>query len=264
MNAIVTAGGEADSHQPLYEVTHGGLKSMIEISGKPMVQWVLDAMSDCSEIERVVVVGLPPETDLVCQHPLILLPDHGDMIQNIQAGAEEVIRVDPRATHAVLAAADIPSLRGEIIDWLLVQVKDLDQDIYYTVAARETMETTFPASRRTYAHFKDIEVCGGDLHCFRLAAATEESPLWKRLINSRKSPLRQASILGYDTLFFLMLRRLTLKDAEATVCKRLGIRGQAVLSPYAEIGMDVDKPFQLEIVRDYIAKHHERYPANAE
>jgi hypothetical protein len=33
------------------------------------------------------------------------------------------------------------------------------------------------------------------------------------------------------------------------VSKRLGLRGRAVVCPYAEIGMDVDKPFQLEIMR---------------
>jgi len=73
MNAIVTAGGETEPKQPLYEIAHGGLKSMIEVAGKPMVQWVLDAMGKSTEIERVVVVGLPPETDLVCAHPLVLL-----------------------------------------------------------------------------------------------------------------------------------------------------------------------------------------------
>jgi hypothetical protein len=33
------------------------------------------------------------------------------------------------------------------------------------------------------------------------------------------------------------------------VTKRMDITGQAVFSPFAEIGMDVDKPHQLEILR---------------
>ena len=264
MNAIVTAGGATEPKQPLYEITRGGLKAMIEIAGKPMVQWVLDALSQCKDIERVVVVGLSPETDLGCAHPLIVLPDFGGMLNNIQAGAREIQRLDPHATHAILASGDLPTLRGEIVDWLICQVKDPDQDIYYTVIERSTMERDFPGSKRTYVHLKDTQVCGGDLHCFRLSAATEENPVWKRLIESRKRPLRQASILGYDTLFFLMLRQLSLQDAEATVCKRLGIKGRAVLSPYPEIGMDVDKPFQLELVREAFARNREKYAPKAE
>lgn len=263
MNAIVTAGGETEPKQPLYEIAHGGLKSMIDVAGKPMVQWVLDAMGHSTEIERVVVVGLPPETDLVCAHPLILLPDEGDMLRNIQSGAREILRLDPGAEYALLSSSDIPALRAEMIDWLICQVKDFSQDIYFTLIERETMEGGFPGSKHNYTHLKDSEICAGDLHCFRLQTAADETPLWKRLIETRKKPLRQASILGYDTMLFLMLRQLTLKDAEATVCKRLGIRGQALLSPYPEIGMDVDKPFQLELIREYIAKQHEKHPSRA-
>jgi hypothetical protein len=82
--------------------------------------------------------------------------------------------------------------------------------------------------------------------------AVEESPLWKNLIDARKSPLRQASLLGYDTLFYLVLRQLSIQGAEEKVSQRLGIQGRAVLCPFAEIGMDVDKPFQLEIVREVL------------
>lgn len=264
MNAIVTAGGTAQAGEPLYDLTQGGLKSMIDIAGKPMVQWVLDALSEAPCIERVVVVGLPPETDLMCSHPLTLISDQGDMVLNIRAGAREVARLDPNATHGMLVSGDLPGLRGEIIDWLAEQTQDPDYDIGYTVIERATMEKQFPGSKRTYIHLKDSEVCGGDLHAFRLQIAVDENPLWKRLIDARKSPLRQASMLGYDTVFFLMLRQLSLNHAIATVSKRLGIKGQAILSPYAEIGMDVDKPFQLEMMRHYLASRQERDAAAAE
>src|SRR5512133_3044063 len=95
MKAIVTAGGEAQPKDPLYEVTRGGLKSMLEIAGKPMVQWVLDALAQSEQIEEIVLVGLPPETDVLCGKPLTLLPDHGGMLENILAGAKEVQRRDP-------------------------------------------------------------------------------------------------------------------------------------------------------------------------
>jgi GTP:adenosylcobinamide-phosphate guanylyltransferase len=257
MIAIITAGGEALPGKPLYELTHGGLKAMLEIAGKPMVQWVLDALSETSGIDQVIVVGLPLETDLVCAHPLILLPNHGDMLSNIQAGAEKALEINPNATHAILCSSDIPAIRPDIIEWLMDQAKDLDQDIYYTVIERAVMEELFPSSKRTYTHLKDLQVCGGDVHCFRLGAAVEDNPFWKRLIDARKSPVRQASLLGYDTLFFLMLGQLRLKDAEETVCKRLGIQGRAILCPYAEVGMDVDKLFQFEIMSEYLAKPHE-------
>jgi molybdopterin-guanine dinucleotide biosynthesis protein A len=263
MIAIVTAGGRAEPGQPLYEITRGGQKTLIDIAGRPMVQWVLDALSASSSVERVFLIGLPPEAGLKCAHPMAMLPDQGDMLANILAAAKEVQCAAPQETHALLVSGDIPALRAEMVDWMVSAVKDLGQDMYYTAIERRTMEACFPSSRRTYLAMKDVEVCGGDLHCFRLAAANEANPLIKRLIDTRKNPLRQASMIGFSTLFWLVLRQLTLKDVEKRVCQRLGLRGRVLVSPYAEIGMDVDKPFQLDIIQEYFARGHERNTAKA-
>jgi len=258
MNAIVTAGGITQPGEPLYEVIPGGLKSMIEIAGKPMVQWVLDALSEATTIKNVVVVGLPLEEDLQCKHRLSLVTDHGGMLPNAQAGAKEVVRLDPDASHALLVTGDLPALRGDIVDWLAGQVCQMEHDLCYTVIERKTMETQFPQSKRTYVRLQDGEFCGGDMHSFRLEAALTDNPLWKRIINARKSPMRQASLLGFDTLFFLMLQRLSLQSGETMISKRMGITGRVIVSPYAQIGMDVDKPFQLKMLREYLVRGHEK------
>ena len=71
-----------------------------------------------------------------------------------------------------------------------------------------------------------------------------------QLIGNRKSPIKQAKIIGFGTLFALFTRRLTLDDAIKRVCERIGIQGRAIVWPYAEACMDVDKPHQLELMRD--------------
>ena len=47
----------------------------------------------------------------------------------------------------------------------------------------------------------------------------------------------------------MLTRRLSLEDAVPRVEKQLGIRGRAILCPYAELAMDVDKPHQFEILQ---------------
>jgi hypothetical protein len=66
---------------------------------------------------------------------------------------------------------------------------------------------------------------------------------------ARKNPIRQASLIGLDTVLLLLLKQLTIQEAVRRIGKRLEIRGRALDCPYAEIGMDVDKPFQLEIMQ---------------
>jgi hypothetical protein len=75
-----------------------------------------------------------------------------------------------------------------------------------------------------------------------------QDDLAQKIIESRKSPFKQAAMIGFDSLLLLLLRRLTLEDAVQRVGRRFDLRGQAVVCPYPEIGMDVDKPFQFDIL----------------
>jgi hypothetical protein len=52
----------------------------------------------------------------------------------------------------------------------------------------------------------------------------------------------------------LLMRLISLDSAVKTVSRRLKISGRAIICPYAEVGMDVDKPHQLEIIRQDLAK----------
>jgi hypothetical protein len=185
-----------------------------------------------------------------------MLEDCGDMVSNIIAGARDITSRCPGETYALCVSADIPAITAEMVDWVAERVLEADYEIYYNVIERKTMEARYPGSRRTYIHLKGIECCGGDLNAIRLSLAATENALWDRLIAARKSPLRQAAMIGYDTLFMLLLRQLSLREAEEAVGRRLGVRAQALLCPYAELGMDVDKPFQLEIMREDLARRH--------
>ena len=141
-----------------------------------------------------------------------------------------------------------------MVDWLVNLVQKSDGNVFYNAITRQVMESRYPGSHRTYVHLKDYEVCGGDMNALRLSVLDTENPMWKRLVEARKSPLKQASIIGYDILLSLLLRRLTLPQAEKRVSLRLGIQGRAILCPYAEVGMDVDKPHQLELMQVDLAR----------
>jgi GTP:adenosylcobinamide-phosphate guanylyltransferase len=254
MYAIVTAGGIPQPGEPLYEYTQGKSKALLDVAGKPMVQWVLDALSGASTIERVVFMGLSPDEGLQCAKPMTFIPNQGEMLQNILSGVRKVLELAPKATHALVVSSDIPAITPESVDWVVNTTLQTDHDLFYNVIARETMEKRFPGSRRSYVHLKDIEACGGDMNLVRTITATGHDELWRRIIDSRKSALKQAALLGFDLLFLLMLRMLTIEKAEKKISKRIGLKGKVLVCPYAEVGMDVDKPHQLEIMRLDLAK----------
>jgi len=259
MDAIVTAGGIPLPEEPLYPETQGHPKALVDIAGKPMIQWVLDALSESKIVENVVIVGLTEKSSVTCKKSFHFIPNQGKMIENLRAGAEKVLELNPKAEYVLIVSSDIPAISGEMVDWTVNTAMQTDEDIYYNIIQREVMEKRFPSSKRTYTRLKDMDVCGGDMNVGRISLILEEdADLWEKITNARKSPLKQAGLIGFDTLFLLLFRQLTLEKAAANIMKRLKITGRAIVCPYAEIGMDIDKPHQLEIMRADLAKAQRR------
>jgi GTP:adenosylcobinamide-phosphate guanylyltransferase len=254
MDAVVIAGGSPLPDEPLYSYTQGAYKALLDVAGKPMIQWILDALSGAQCVDRVLIVGLSPDLAIHCARPVFYVPDQKSMLENIRAGVKRAVELNPGTQHVLTVSSDIPGITSEMVDWVANTALQTDDDLYYNVISREVMEARYPGSRRSYIHLKDLELCGGDMNVIRAQTVTSHEALWKRLIDSRKNALKQAALLGFDTLILLMLRVLTLERGVKLVSKRLGIRGRAVVCPYAEVGMDVDKPHQLEIMRADLAQ----------
>jgi GTP:adenosylcobinamide-phosphate guanylyltransferase len=255
MYALITAGGFPKPDESLYKISRGGNKALIDLCGKPMIQWVLDALNGSELINHVVIVGLPSAISLICKHPITLIENQGDMIENIRAGAEEILKQDPADQITLLISSDIPAITSEMIDRIVNAVENQPYDVFYSVVERKVMEKRYSESRRTYTQLKDIELCGGDVHALRPSIASRNNPLWDRILAARKNPLKQAWLVGIDTLFFFITRQMNLEKAAIFLSKKLGIKGNAVLLPFAEMGMDVDKAFQYEImVKDLCQK----------
>ncbi|HNB54145.1 MAG TPA: nucleotidyltransferase family protein [Anaerolineales bacterium] len=254
MDAIVTAGGIPKPGEPLYEFTQGRPKALLELAGKPMVQWVLDALGASKKVDHIVVVGLNENSGLTSNKPLYYLPNQGGMLENILAGAQKLLTIHPASQTMVSVSSDVPALTGEIMDWLVGEVEKSDHDVFYNVIPRETMENRFPGSKRTFTKFKDIEICGGDVTAFRTRMLTTEGGVWRELIEARKNVLKQAAIIGWGTFFLLFTRQLTLQGAVERVSQRLEINAKLLKSPYPEVGMDVDKPYQMEMLQNELAR----------
>jgi GTP:adenosylcobinamide-phosphate guanylyltransferase len=257
MDAIVTAGGIPIPEDPLYPYTNGDCKALVDVAGKPMIQWVLDALGEADNVENVIIIGLSPKSDVTCKKPLYYISNQGRMLANIVAGVSKSLELNPQSQYVLVASSDIPGINAEMVDWLVETCMETREDIYYGVIPREVMETRYPGSNRTYTKLKDIQLCGADMHITHVSMATEHLDMWEELIGNRKSPLKQAATIGFGTLFRVATRSITLDELVRTVTERLDITGRPIIWEHAEPGMDVDKPHQLELIREDLEKLHQ-------
>ena len=252
MDALITAGGIPKPGEPMYPLTQGRSKVLLPVAGKCMAQWVLDALGASTRVRRAVVVGL--EGGLQYPRELVYLPDQGSLLDNMLAGARKILELDPQAQYLLLLSADVPAVTAAQIDWVIGQALATQDDVYYCVIERRLMEGRFPGCRRTFYRFRDEQVCGGDVAVVSTRVFSMDTGIWQRLTEARKSPLKTAAAIGFGLLFLFLIGRLTIDETVRRAGLRLKVRGRAIHCPYPEVGMDVDKPFQLELVEEYLRR----------
>ncbi|MDX1436607.1 MAG: nucleotidyltransferase family protein, partial [Anaerolineales bacterium] len=140
MDALIAAGGTPGPEEPLYSLTQGQPKALLEIAGKPIAQWVLDAVSSAGNIDNIVVVGLTESDGLVSPKPVRYIPNQGGLLENVLAGTGELLKINPEAKYVVSVSSDVPAIQPEMIEWIVETAEASDFDIYYSVITREAME----------------------------------------------------------------------------------------------------------------------------
>jgi len=250
MDAIIAAGGVPQPGDPLYQYTQGKSKALLDINGKPMIQWVINALDQADTINNIIVVGCQEqENELTCSRPITFLPIKKNILKTVQSGGEALQKINPNAEYVVLSSCDIPGASPQSIEWVVNATRESEHDVYYNAITRETMEKRYPTSGRTFTKLKGLEVCGGDLTVVKTSLLSTDKEIFERFFAARKNPFKVASIVGYSTLFLLLTRLLTLENGVARISQRVGINARVLLCPYPEIGMDIDKPYHLEMLR---------------
>ena len=118
MDAIIIAGGIPQPDDPLYAYSNGDAKAMIDVAGKPMIQWVLDALGGARQVDNVILIGVSPKTSLTCTKPLHYVSNQGRMLANIISGINKALELNNMTKYVLVVSSDIPALKPHMVDWL--------------------------------------------------------------------------------------------------------------------------------------------------
>jgi GTP:adenosylcobinamide-phosphate guanylyltransferase len=257
MDAIVTAGGLLKPDDPLYQLTGLEKKALIPLGGRPMISWVLDAARGSDLVDHIAVVGLTAQELESADQQLHFVDPTDNLIDNLFAGLHKLQAVNPSVKKLLLFSSDIPLVTSEIVRGFVEECGSQEADIYYAVVEEKTMEARFPQSRRTFVPFKGGRYSGGDAFLIDVAAAAGNAELARSLTGSRKNYLAQARLLGFGFIIRFLLRRMTVYEAGRRAAEKGNLKGQVVNTRFAELGMDVDKLHQYELVKAYLEQRQQ-------
>ncbi|MGB9791474.1 MAG: nucleotidyltransferase family protein [Thermacetogeniaceae bacterium] len=254
VNAVVLAGGGGIRQASGAEA--GMNKAAVEIGSARMVEYVVKALRRSPGIAWLVLVIPEEDREPWEGEEGVLFADPGPSPLGSFARGVSVLDglPDKGGTEWILACTgDIPFLTPEAVADFLERCRQRDADLYYPIIPREAAERKFPGVRRTYARLKDGVFTGGNFFLVRRGIIEPCLPRAEEFIRLRKKPLALAGLVGLGILLKYLLGTLSVADAERRVSAMFGIRGAAVVTPYAEIGVDVDKASDLELARKLLA-----------
>lgn len=243
LDAVVLAG--ADNHGSLAACTDTPYEAMIDIQGRPMVEYVVDALRASAHVDRIAVVGPEHVLGPVLADKVFRVVQSGEgIVENLLIGLEIL---QPRGKILVVTS-DIPLLTTDAIDDFLARCEKREADIYYPICRKENNEAKYPGMRRTYVALREGTFTGGNIFLLNPATVVKWRKEIERAVAVRKSPIGMAKLLGFRLMVKFLLRTLSVQEAEERVAKVLGCPVAAVETTYPEIGVDVDKPSDLELV----------------
>ncbi len=254
MHCVITAGGLPEPDSPLYDYTQGKSKALLKMGRRTMLEHVIDALQASDSVEEIVVVGLGDDQGMSFQRPVHHGPDQGSLIGNVIHGMHWVRKQYPDTEHVLLCTADIPAITGNIVDKFVASCHPLTNVFYYNFVEKKVMEARFPGSNRTFVKLKGLNIAGGDLMIAHLDLADSHRDLWEALTQARKHAWKLAGVIGFRFLFKFLTRQVGFKEIEEVGLRILGRPIKAMLSPYAELAMDADKPHQVDLLRRDLSK----------
>jgi GTP:adenosylcobinamide-phosphate guanylyltransferase len=247
MNAVVLAGGPPDA----VSATAADLpnKAFVEIGGVALVRRVIDALRATREIARIIVVA-PPAT-----HASAALagaderrPDGARMVDSLTAGLAGL----PPDDLVLIAASDLPVLSVAAVREFLAAAQARDLDLAYSIVSRRDHLEAYPNVPHTWAKMAEERFCGGGLVALKPRVLPALRGILDDLGAARKSPLRLASLLGWDIMPRFALGSLTIAAAERRATAILNAPAGAIVSSRPELAVNVDRASDVALANGLI------------
>ena len=246
MDAIVLAGGP---HDELAATTRGAPnKAFVEINGATLVERTLRALRNSSSVGRITVIAPPqfhgsPALSLADE----VRPDGLRIRDSLRSG---LAGSDPNA-DLLVSASDLPVLTPRSIDDYIARAGAANADLTYGCLEKSVHMAAFPEAPHTWAHLRDGDYCGTGFITMKPRVWPALDRVIERLGEARKNPLKLASLFGWRILWRYALRRLTIAQAEARASYVIGAPVRAIVSPFAEIGINVDRLSDIALAEKF-------------
>ena len=246
-STLILAGQREGVIDPLCANAGVERKAIIPINGRPMIDYVLNALEQAGLTQPFHVSGF----DAAYDKRLTQSPAGKGPADSTDAALRAGINLP-----CLITTADHPLLTPEMLESFLTQARQSNADFCVGFAEKKIVKPAYPNVKRTYLNFSDRSVSGCNLFYISTHEGLAAIEFWKQAQHLRKQPFKLARRLGWSVLFNYALGRLSLEGAFEYASKRLSIKAMPILIPIAEAAIDVDKPSDKILVEAILSENY--------
>ena len=241
---VIVLAGQRPGKDPLSEHFGEPRKALIDVAGQPMLAWVAATLVARSDVNRIVI--LAQDSDALLDHPgtrwlrdepRVTTRNCGD---SIVEAISATLRAMPGAYPFLLTTADNVLLDDAIVHQFAA--RSAGADVAVALVERRTLERAYPGNCRTWLPFRGGAYSGANLFWLGSPAALEALAVWRRIEQQRKKARAVLGAFGIGLALMIAARLVTLDQATTRAGRKIGVKARAVVLPFAEACIDVDKP----------------------
>jgi GTP:adenosylcobinamide-phosphate guanylyltransferase len=251
--AIVLAGRRPGENG--FAASHGvAAKALIRAGGEPMLGRVARTLLDSPSIGRIVVLAqeadslLTGELGWMAANPRIATARSGD---GISASVGRLAGTEAAPYPVLVTTADHALLQPAMVEAFIAGATGVDAA--FAMVERKTVEKAHPDTKRTWLKAANGHFSGANLFALMTPASMRGTEFWARAEKDRKRTLKLLTFLGLGTFLRAVTRTISLEAAAERAGRKAGFRLKAVLLPFAEAAIDVDKQADLELAERILA-----------
>lgn len=260
---VLVLAGQRNAADPVATARGYSHKALVPIHGTPMLVRVVRALLDSGRVKRILVsIETPSLLDqLPALQPLLessvvrAVPAAGSPSMSVRA----ILEGNPSDLPLLVTTADHPLLTPAMVRHFLSALPP-QADVAAAVVQASIIQRAYPGSIRTYFRFRDEAVTGCNLFAFLSPKSVRAAAFWRQVEQNRKKPLRMFLLLGPGAVLRFATRTLTLSGAVERLSRRAGVTAATIMMPFAEAGIDVDKPSDLALAEAILANRQEPCP----
>lgn len=231
-----------------------GYKALVEMLGKPLIAYVLDALHQAEGIGRIFVVGAPPVVEYASQWERVSgVPDGHQLLRNAWRGLRAAT-----TDRVLFCNPDQPLLRTEMIEDFLRRAVPTEGDLISSWVRHEDLGP-YVEGEHKFAKFGDGKYAHGNLFLVRkdMPHLDRVRERMDRIYEARKNNVKFAWALGPSLfgrfLVSLVCGKLPSLDETLKIGgKKFGVNLKPVICPYPEIALDIDEPEDFAAAERYL------------